>query len=328
MPIARALGKVVKGSTALACAAVVVSLGAAPATAEPDTTPPPTPINFLVNGVTDTRVSMQWSPGYMTEPTGWRVYRNGVQVAASAGSAFWDRNLLPGAAYSYFIVAYDTAGNTAPPTRTITVTTRGPGVLPGSPTNLRVREIAPARVTLEFDRPGDEFDVSQYRVYEGGTQVATVYKYPFAGASTTVDIRRLTPGTAHAYTVRADRYPYGLSAPTNTLSVSLPGTTDLQSPTAPTGLVATESRYSCDFADLRWTQSADDADAASAIDYEVYTDGVFNHYVRGTGLSQAVQFFSHGVHTVTVRAMDGSGNASAHSSTATFRIDQFCQLES
>jgi hypothetical protein len=187
--------------------------------------------------------------------------------------------------------------------------------------------VAPARVTLEFDRPGDEFDVGGYPVHDGGTQVTSGYKNPFAGATTTVEIRRLTPGTAHSYAVRASRFGYGLSAPGNTIALTLPQATDHQPPSAPTGLVATGSRYACDFADLSWAPSADNADAASAIDYEVYTDGVFNHFVRGTAQSQAIQFFSHGTHTITVLAVDGSGNASASSNTASFDIDQFCQLE-
>jgi predicted phage tail protein len=326
MSTIRPLGRLFRVSTALACAAAVLAAGPSPAAAAPDTTPPPTPINFLVNGVTDTVVSMQWAPGYLTEPTGWRVYRNGVQVRAGGGSAYTDRGLTPGATYSYHIVAYDAAGNTAPPTRTITVTTRGPGVQPDPPANLRVIAVAPARVTLEFDRPGDEFDVSRYRVYDGGTQVATGDRYPFAGATTTVEIRNLVPGSAHAYTVRAERSGYGLSAPTNTAAVTLPGTTDTRPPSAPGGLVATESGYACDFADLTWTQSADDADAAAVIDYEVYTDGAFNHVVRGVVQSPAVQFLSHGTHTITVRAVDSSGNASPHSNTATFHIGPFCPL--
>jgi hypothetical protein len=326
MSTTRASGRTAAGLTALACVAAVVAAGAPPAAAGPDTTPPPTPLNFLVNGVTDTQVSMQWAPGYLTEPTGWRVYRNGVQVRAAGGSAYTDRGLAPGASYAYHIVAYDAAGNTSPPTRTITVTTRGPGVQPGGPANLRVRAVAPARITLEFDRPGDEFDVSGFPVYDGGVQVATGFRYPFAGATTTVEVRRLTPGTTHAYAVRASRAGYGLSAPSNTVAVTLPTTSDTRPPSAPTGLVATESRYACDFADLTWTPATDDTDPAAALDYEVYTDGAFNHFVRGVGRSRAVQFFSHGTHTVTVSAVDASGNASGHSAAATFHIGPFCPL--
>jgi hypothetical protein len=314
-------------AAALACAAVVLAVGAPAAAAQPDTTAPPTPLYLYVNGVTDTVVSMQWSPGYLTEPTRWRVYRNGVRVAVSAGSAWTDRNLSPGVTNSYAVVAQDAAGNTSPPTRTVTVTTRGPGVLPGAPGNLRVKAVAPARVTLEFDRPGDEFDVWGYPVHDGGSQVATGSKNPFGGATTTVEIRRLTPGTAHSYTVRAGRPGYGSSEPSNTVALTLPASTDHQAPSAPAGLVATESRYSCDFANLTWTPSADNADAAAAIDYEVYTDGVFNHFVRGTTQSQNIQFSSHGAHTIAVRAVDGSGNISASSNTATFVIGQHCQLE-
>jgi chitodextrinase len=306
---------------------VIVLAGPAPASAAPDTTPPPTPLSLLVNNVTDTRVSMQWTPGYLTEPTGWRVFRNGVQVGQGASSAFTDRNLVPGGTYSYHVVAYDAAGNTSAPTRTVTVTTRGPGVSPGAPANLRLTAVDPARLTLAFDRPGDEFDVSRYVVLDGATVVASGFKWPYGGASTSVDVRTLAPGSTHSYTVRAERPGYGRSAPTNTVTVTLPTTTDAQPPSAPAGLVATESRYACDFADLRWTQSTDNVDAPAAIDYEVFTDGAFNHVVRGTGVTLSIQFSSQGTHTVAVRAVDGSGNASAVATT-TYVIGPWCPLES
>ena len=94
---------------------------------------PPTPFNFYVNRVTDTQVSMQWSPGYLTEPTRWRVYQNDQLVATRIGSSYLASGLVPGGSYSYYVVAVDQRGDVSAPTRTITVTTRGPGVEPGGP---------------------------------------------------------------------------------------------------------------------------------------------------------------------------------------------------
>jgi chitodextrinase len=318
----------------LAAAALTTSaflaVAAPAASAETDTTAPPTAQQFYINGVTATSVSMQWGPGYITEPTGWRLYRNGVlQVPSTGSSGYWDRNLVPGATYSYYVVSFDKAGNTSAPTRTLTVTTRGPGVVPSGPANLRATEVSAGRVTLEFDRPHDEFDVGQFTVYDGTTAIGGTYPAPFAGATTTAQIRHLVPGSSHSYSVRALRpAPYALSPPSNTLQVTTPTTNDAQAPTTPTGLVVRESRYACDFVDLTWAPSTDNADPQAAIDYEYYVNGTFRGYVRGIGKVQNVQLLSHGAHTLTVRAVDSADNGSAQSAAATFTVSSFCQLES
>jgi chitodextrinase len=320
-PLFLAAAALLTGAT-LAVAVPAASAGA-------DTTPPPTASQFYINGITDTSVSMQWAPGYITEPTGWRLYRNGVlHVPSTGGSGYWDRNLTPGATYSYYVVSFDAAGNTSAPTRTLTVTTRGPGVVPSGPANLRATEVSPSRVTLEFDRPHDEFDVGAFVIYDGTTEVASTWTSPFAGPTATVQIRHLVPGGSHSYSVRASRpQPYGMSPPSNTLQVSTPTTTDAQPPTVPAGLVVRESSYACDFVDLSWTQSTDNADPQSAIDYEYYVNGTFRGYVRGVGQAQSIQLTSHGTHTLSVRAVDSSGNASGQSTSVSHTVSTFCQLE-
>jgi hypothetical protein len=318
----------------LAAAAILtgatLAVAAPAASADTDTTPPPTAMQFYVNRIDATSVSMQWGPGYITEPTGWRLYRNGVLHVPSTGSSgYWDRNLTPGATYSYSVVSFDRAGNTSAPTRTLTVTTRGPGVVPSGPADLHATEVSPGRVTLEFDRPDDEFDVGQFVVYDGSTVVGGTYPFPFAGATTSVEIRHLTPGSSHSYSVRASRpAPYALSAPSNTLQVTTPTTNDAQAPSVPGGLTVRESRYACDFVDLTWSPSTDNADPQSAIDYEYYVNGTFRGYVRGIGKVQNVQLLGHGAHTLTVRAVDSASNASAQGAGAAFTVSPHCQLES
>ncbi|MBB5788303.1 fibronectin type III domain-containing protein [Jiangella mangrovi] len=306
-------------ATGLAAAAFLGLTGPATATAG---SAPPTPFNFYVNNVTATQVSMQWSPGYITEPTRWRVYQNDVLVTTSLGSAYVARNLVPGQTYSYRIVAVDTGGDVAAPTRTITVTTRGPGVQPGAPSGLRATEVSPARVALEFDRPGDEFDVWAYQVFDGPTLVGSAAA-PFAQPTATVTLRQLAPGSAHAYTVRALRSG-GLSAPSNTLAVTTPTTTDVTPPTAPAALAGRIVRYTCDNASLTWTPSTDDREAAAGIDYEVFGNGRLISVARGAGAA-TVWLPDLGANRLTVRAVDGSGNASAFSNTITLTVDPACE---
>lgn len=301
---------------------LLLSVPAAPAAAAGA---PPTPLNILVTNVSATSVSLQWTPGYLTEPTRWQVYRDGTLAATRYSSSYTATGLTPGATYSFYVVAVHDDGAASEPTRTLTVTTRGPGVAPGAPADLRALEIDPARVTVEFDRPDDEFDVWSYRIFDGDDLVATVGTTPYAHPTATVAVRGLTPGSTHTFTVRALRAG-GLSAPSNPLVVTTPTTTDTTAPSVPTGLTGELTPYTCDWADLSWRESTDDRDAPADIDYEVLVDGAVASAVRGTGRAFGVPLGAFGEHRVAVRAVDSSGNASATSTAITLTVDPDCQL--
>jgi hypothetical protein len=286
-----------------------------------DTTPPPTALLPRVIEVTASSVILNWTPGYITEPTRWRVYENGVLVKTTYSSSYTALNLIPGGTYSYFLVSVDLAGNASAPTRTMTVTTRGPGVLPGAPSNLRVRELAPGRVGLVWTEPDDNFDVASYQISEGAVQVGQAR--PTWNGEATAVIRNLTPGSSHSYTVRAIRS--SPSTPSNAVTVVTPLTNDSQPPQVPTGVTVTTSRYSCNFVDLTWNPSLDNVDSQAEVDYEITVNGVLDHVIRGAGFSGNIFGGGPGeTKTYSVRAVDSSGNASAPSQTLSFSIDPRC----
>jgi hypothetical protein len=141
-------------ATGLAGVLLGAALGA------PATAAPPTPTAFYVNNVTATSVSMQWSPGHLTGPTRFRIYQNDELISTQYNSAYTAADLQPGGTYAYRVVAVDAHDVASAPTRTITVTTRGPGVASGAPSNIQPVEVDPAPVPLELDRPRGELDVS------------------------------------------------------------------------------------------------------------------------------------------------------------------------
>lgn len=271
--------------------------------------------------VTATQVTLNWTPGYLTEPTRWRVYRNGQLAVTSVGSSYTDRNLTAGAWYSYHLVSVDGAGNTSPPTRTLTVQTRGPGVQPQGPRNLVATDVDPGRVTLQFTVPDDDFDVSLYEIYDGPAVVLRTYASSWTGLPATAVVRHLEPGSAHAYSVVARRLA-GPSAPSNTITPTTPGSADATAPTVPSGLTVTEDRYGCTFVDVRWLASSDDTDPAAELDYEIFVDGVLSETIRGQ-VAVGASYVGSGTRTVSVRAIDSSGNLSASASRA-HTVDPFC----
>ena len=64
------------------------------------------------------RVGLSWQRSAdASGVVSYRVLRDGVQIGTSPRPSFWDRQVSPGQAYAYAVVAVDPAGNTSPPVR-------------------------------------------------------------------------------------------------------------------------------------------------------------------------------------------------------------------
>jgi hypothetical protein len=107
----------------------------------------------------------------------------------------------------------------------------------------------------------------------------------------------------------------GLSAP---LTVTLPPSTDVTPPSAPSNLTAEDLDDFCGSVILRWDQSTDDVDSQPALEYEIYRNGAFFTLVTGTGF--AGLYVPDGTSTWTVVAVDRSGNSSPASNGATLTV--------
>jgi chitodextrinase len=93
-----------------------------------DTTPPSTPANLAVTGVTSSSAALSWSPSTdNVGVAGYRVYRNGVQVGTTTGTTFTDTGLAASTQYTYTVAAYDSAGNVSAQSGGVTATTSSGG---------------------------------------------------------------------------------------------------------------------------------------------------------------------------------------------------------
>jgi chitodextrinase len=54
--------------------------------------------------------------------TGYRIYRNGVQVGSSSGTTYTDTVGGKRTAVTYYVRAFDAAGNVGAPSNSVTVT--------------------------------------------------------------------------------------------------------------------------------------------------------------------------------------------------------------
>jgi hypothetical protein len=87
-----------------------------------ETTAPSAPAN-LNAALGGTRVALSWGASTGSFPVaGYRVNRNGGRVAQTANTSFTDVALTNANTYSYYVVAYDTAGHVSRPSNTVSVT--------------------------------------------------------------------------------------------------------------------------------------------------------------------------------------------------------------
>jgi hypothetical protein len=89
-----------------------------------DNDPPTAPSNLVAAAASRSQIDLAWDPSTDNfAVAGYTVYRDGVQVGTTAETVFADTRLDAGTAYSYFVTAYDEAGNVSGASNTASATT-------------------------------------------------------------------------------------------------------------------------------------------------------------------------------------------------------------
>lgn len=93
-----------------------------------DTAAPSTPTGLSASGITSTSVNLAWAAATdNVGVTGYKVFRNGTQVATVTGTSYAATGLTAATAYSFTVRAHDAAGNTSAASAALNVTTAGSG---------------------------------------------------------------------------------------------------------------------------------------------------------------------------------------------------------
>src|SRR5215813_7823681 len=82
-------------------------------TQPPDTIPPSVPTGLVAAAVSSTQINLSWSES--TDDVGvmgYKVFRDGAQIATASQLTYSDNRLTASTTYSYTVAAYDAAGNT------------------------------------------------------------------------------------------------------------------------------------------------------------------------------------------------------------------------
>jgi chitodextrinase len=310
---------------------LVLVLGGPPASAAPrpkptttttqagDRNAPTPPTNLRVTGTTKTSVSLAWDAStdnsgtfsYVVRQDGYLSWT--VNQTQTSYSITW---LSPGRTYTFFVYAVDRDLNVSASSNTVTATTEADVTAP-SAFALSSPAVSPSQVWLAWTESTDDIWPSSvgYDLYVNAA-LATNFNWV---NHREVSFRHLTPGTTYTFKVTA-RDAAGNTTDSNTVTVATPASTDTAPPSAPTNL-ALESDQGCAEVWLTWSQSTDNVDPQSAIEYEIYVNGVLSPLSVEIGVGRSFQYGTiNGENTFVVKAVDRSGNTSAPSNTLTVQL--------
>jgi len=97
-----------------------------------DSTPPTTPSNLSATAISSSQINLSWTASTdNTGVTGYKIYKNGIQIATTSNTTYSNTGLSPSTVYSYTISAYDAAGNNSNQSGPVSATTlAGPSPTP------------------------------------------------------------------------------------------------------------------------------------------------------------------------------------------------------
>lgn len=143
--------------------------------------------------------------------TGYRVYRDNVEIATVSGTTYDDSGLVPGTSYLFEIAAEDSAGNLSG-RASASAMTLADGVAPTSPAPLVITS-GDESASLSWMASSDNVEATGYQVRRDNVLIATV-------VTTMFDDSGLTNGQEYSYDVRAIDAAGNMSSPA--LAVATP----------------------------------------------------------------------------------------------------------
>ncbi len=202
-----------------------------------------------------------------------------------------------GRAYAYCVASAGGSGGggtTTPPADT---------AAPSVPSGLSATATSQTQINLAWSASTDNVGVVGYRVYRGGSQVATTTTPAYSNTG-------LTAGTSYSFTVAAYDAAGNVSSQSGAASATTQAAPDTAAPSVPGGVSATV--VSQTQVNLAWTAATDNVSVSG---YRVYQSGTQigtspTPSYSVTGLTAGTSY------SFTVAAYDAAGNVSSQSGAA------------
>lgn len=290
-----------------------------------DTQAPTVPTNLTAGTVAQNEATMSWSPSSdNTAVTGYRIFRNGSQIATTTATNYQATGLTTSTQYSFTITAYDAANNESMPSLPLLVTTQAPtpaptATLTSDPTQIVVGTGSSLTWTSQNATVCTASGGwSGAKALNGTEAIVSIL------APTTFTLTCSGPGGQVVVSSSVTLIPHcgdGIDNDTDTfVDLTDPGCVDAQdndetnpdvlAPSAPTALSA--SAQSASTAALNWTAATDNVGVTG---YRIYRNGV----LRGTAVTTTYQdtgLSASTSYSYTVSAYDLANNEGEFSNTA------------
>ncbi len=149
------------------------------AAGEPDTSPPTAPSNLSATATSSSRVDLAWTAS--TDDRGVKHYgivRNSVQIATTTSTTYADTSVAAATSYSYYVVAYDAAGNVSPPSNVVSVTT------PQQSTSETLVFAVTTDATIRDDKPTTNFGAATTVATDASPVKDSLFKLAVSGVGT------------------------------------------------------------------------------------------------------------------------------------------------
>ena len=142
-----------------------------------DTTAPSIPSGVSAVAASSSQINVSWTASTDNIGVqGYKVYRNGNQVATVSTTAYSDTNLSPSTSYAYTIAAYDAAGNTSAQSASASATTPASPppsdtTAPSVPGSVSAVAASSSQINVSWAASTDNIGVQGYKVYRNGNQL-------------------------------------------------------------------------------------------------------------------------------------------------------------
>ena len=293
---------------------------ASPVSAARDRTPPTTPRNLRVTGMTPYSVSLAWDPS--TDNSGQVTYTvccanvSSETFPGPASTHVYRAGLEAGRTFTLRMFARDPSGNASNYSNTVTFTLPRDPTPPAKPT-VSVTDVGPTHVSLAWSSVEDGPNV-WFTVLMNGSPVLS------GSRNTSASFGPLTPETSYTFTVQARDFG-GNNSPVSdpvTVTTEATDTSDTVPPSTPGNFRDNGMSFQDGETWLFWDASTDNVTPQAQIRYDVYVNGAFDHSLQGYTRT-VVYGNAEAENTFQVIAVDASGNPSAPATLTTCAV-VFC----
>jgi len=316
----RQLSRLIIVTAAFAFTAVLLFSGQIVSAGKADRSAPTAPANLMVTGIADTSVSLKWQAS--TDNSGKLSYRvritnlnnsayNTLATVSQTQTTYTAKFLATNSNYTFAVYAVDDSGNKSADSNIASAHTLADTTPPSGP-SLQASVLGPAEVQLTWTRSTDNVsnNCCNYGINVNGAPITQNISWL---SQTQAVVRHLQPGSAYSFSVTASDFSGGNATTSNVVNTATPPSSDTLPPTVPTNLHLVRDD-TCAEVWLGWTESSDNSDPQSNIEYEIYVNGVLSPLPVNSGIDfDFVYGTAFGDNYFTIKAVDKSGNTSAPS---------------